>query len=112
MLEARALLPKLTWTSAHRYGVSVSHGPLWSLLVEIFYTDYVALAEPVDGLGEDEARRRAAEFRGRFVPEGMPFVLNDDGSYEWTLNRFLRSEVSIMAVVPSLPLLDVDALRS
>jgi Lon protease-like protein len=28
------------------------------------------------------------------------------------LNRFLRSEVSIMAVVPSLPLLDVDALRS
>jgi uncharacterized protein len=28
------------------------------------------------------------------------------------LNQFLRSEVSIMAVVPSLPLLDVDALRS
>ena len=28
------------------------------------------------------------------------------------LNRFLRSEVSIMTVVPSLPLLDVDALRS
>jgi uncharacterized protein len=28
------------------------------------------------------------------------------------VNRFLRSEVSIMAVVPSLPLLDVDALRS
>ena len=59
--------------------------------MEIFYTDYVALAEPPDGLGADEARRRAAEFRGRFVPEGMPFVLNDDGSYEWSLNRFLRS---------------------
>jgi uncharacterized protein len=28
------------------------------------------------------------------------------------LNLFLRSEVSIMSVVPSLPLLDVDALRS
>jgi uncharacterized protein len=28
------------------------------------------------------------------------------------LNQFLRSEVSIMGVVPSLPLLDVDALRS
>jgi Lon protease-like protein len=27
------------------------------------------------------------------------------------INRFLRSEVSIMTVVPSLPLLDVDALR-
>jgi Lon protease-like protein len=27
------------------------------------------------------------------------------------INRFLRSEVSIMSVVPSLPLLDVDALR-
>lgn len=25
------------------------------------------------------------------MPDGMPFVLNDDGSYEWTLNRFLRS---------------------
>jgi site-specific recombinase XerD len=59
--------------------------------VEIFFTDYAALAVPVDGLDADEARRRATEFRGRFVPEGMPFVLNDDGSYEWTLNRFLRS---------------------
>ena len=28
------------------------------------------------------------------------------------INRLLRSEVSIMSVVPSLPLLDVDALRS
>ena len=27
------------------------------------------------------------------------------------INRFLRSEVSIMSVVPSLPLLDVDGLR-
>jgi len=27
------------------------------------------------------------------------------------INRFLRSDVSIMSVVPSLPLLDVDALR-
>jgi site-specific recombinase XerD len=59
--------------------------------VEIFFTDHAALAVPVDGLDVAEARRRVAEFRGRFVPEGMPFVLNDDGSYEWTLNRFLRS---------------------
>ncbi len=28
------------------------------------------------------------------------------------VNRFLRQEVAIMSVVPSLPLLDVDALRS
>jgi Lon protease-like protein len=28
------------------------------------------------------------------------------------INRYLRSEVSIMSVVPSLPLLDVDGLRS
>jgi len=60
-------------------------------LVEIFFTDYAALDVPVDGLGADEAGRRVAEFRGRFVPEGMPFVLSDDGLYEWTLNRFLRS---------------------
>jgi hypothetical protein len=28
--------------------------------VEIFFTDYAALAVPVDGLGTDEARRRVA----------------------------------------------------
>lgn len=59
--------------------------------MEIFFTDYAALAVPVEGLGSDEVRQRVGEFRGRFVPEGMPFVLNDDGSYEWALNRFLRS---------------------
>jgi len=59
--------------------------------VEVFFTDYVALAEPMDGWDAAEGLRRVAEFRGRFVPEGMPFVLNDDGSYEWVLNRFLRS---------------------
>jgi hypothetical protein len=51
----------------------------------------MALAEPMEGLHALEGLRWAAEFRGRFVPEGMPFVLNDDGSYEWVLNRFLRS---------------------
>jgi site-specific recombinase XerD len=59
--------------------------------VEVFFTDCAALAGPFEGLDAAEGQRRVTEFRGRFVPDGMPFVLNDDGSYEWVLNRFLRS---------------------
>jgi site-specific recombinase XerD len=59
--------------------------------VEVFFTECMALAGPMEGLDAAEGLRRVAGFRGRFVPEGMPFVLNDDGSYEWVLNRFLRS---------------------
>lgn len=59
--------------------------------MEIFFTDSHALGEQLDALDVDEGLRRVAVFRRRFVPEGMPFVLNDDGSYEWVLNRFLRS---------------------
>ena len=28
------------------------------------------------------------------MPEGMPFVLNDDGSYEWTLRTRVTSQLS------------------
>ncbi|WP_261563121.1 tyrosine-type recombinase/integrase [Frankia tisae] len=59
--------------------------------MEVFLTDSVALTAPAPGVDATEAERRAEQFRRQFVPEGMPFVLGEDGSYDWVLNRFLRS---------------------
>jgi hypothetical protein len=58
--------------------------------VEVFFTDCATLSG-LEGLDAAEGLRRVAEFRRRFVPDDMPFVLGDDGSYEWVLNWFLRS---------------------
>lgn len=58
--------------------------------MEIFFTDAKALALPIQE-GVDLDTNRAEAFARHFVPDGMPFVLNPDGSYHSVLNRFFRS---------------------
>lgn len=58
--------------------------------VEIFYTNYAAIADDV-GDSEHDANMLLSALRRAAVPDSMPFILLADGTYETRLNEFLRS---------------------
>ncbi len=64
-------------------------GGLRFSVLELFFSRRVLLGSgDIDGGHDPPDRRGALDVAG--IPDRMPFILGDDGSYDLRLNQFLR----------------------